>query len=94
MLFYTFCWYILKLLLSPSKSVPPEDINVLNSMLPNILKNIQFTSEFNRNDFGIICDFDFDTFGFISTPSLSLGIPEVTLVRINPGYIWLALFSI
>lgn len=64
--------------LPPPKFVPPEDINELNVVFPNILKNIMwFTSKFNRNDFVIVYDFDFDTFGFISILSLLSGTPEV-----------------
>lgn len=67
-----FSWHIIKLPVFPSKSVSPEEINELNIVFPNILKNI---IEFNENYFGDICDFD--TFGFINIASLLWGTSDI-----------------
>lgn len=52
--------------------MPPEDANELNTVLCNILKNIWYILNFNKSYFGIIYDFDFETFGFINLLSLLL----------------------
>lgn len=61
---------ILRVPLTPSWSAPSEDVNELNTVLPNILRNTWYTSKSSNNDFGIIYDLDFDTFGFSSLLSL------------------------